>query len=65
MPYQSGQPSLFSIQKRPTHRLCHILAGVGWLYRLTMDQEKTARIMVVGAVLLLSLFTCNETWYGR
>jgi hypothetical protein len=42
-----------------------ILAGVAWLYRLTMDQEKTARIMVVGAVLLLSLFTCNETWYGK
>ena len=24
-----------------------ILAGVAWLQRLTMDQEKTARIMVV------------------
>jgi len=41
-----------------------ILAGVAWLYRLTTSREKTARLIIIGALLLLSLFTWqrNGVW---
>ena len=41
-----------------------ILAGVAWLYRLTINKKKTARLIIIGVLLLLSLFTWqrNSVW---
>jgi Tfp pilus assembly protein PilF len=41
-----------------------ILAGTAWLYRLTADRIKTARLVSIGILLLLTLFTWqrNGVW---
>jgi len=41
-----------------------VLAGVAWIYRLQANREKTARILVIGSLVLLSIFTWqrNTVW---